>query len=176
MAGRHRGKQKDFPQAKPAEPSNFVFFIFFYSFIFMISLQTLGRRNPKTFSESMNKNANPYQRLLFVAESCADVDVNSAAACRLARRHGSHTFSAEYKCVLISAARLRAGAGADALWSLARQFKNNTFLQLAGRQVFLPSSVSVALACSWKRKGGKFIRGAVFLPITVSMETGTPSH
>lgn len=102
------------------------FSVFLFSF-FMISLQTLGRRNPKTFSESMNKNANPYQKLLFVAESCADFDVNSAAACCLARRHGSCSFSTEYKYVLISAARLRTGAGADALRSLARQFKNNTF-------------------------------------------------
>lgn len=112
---------------KRSRRSRQTLFFFRFFFFFMISLQTLGRRNPKTFSESMNKNTNPYQKLLFVAESCADVDVNSAAACRRARRHGSRSFSAEYKCVLISAARLRAGAGADAVRPLARQFKNNTF-------------------------------------------------
>ena len=47
MAGRHRGKQKDFPQAKlPPEPVKLFLFLFFFVVV-MISFQTFGRRNWK---------------------------------------------------------------------------------------------------------------------------------
>lgn len=80
MACRHRGKQKDFPQAKlPQEPVK-LFFVFFCCCCCYDFSPNFGKKKPKTFSEPMNKNENLYQKVVLVASSCADFDVNLAVA------------------------------------------------------------------------------------------------